>query len=130
MDSDIEIDWVLIADYAMVDAGGKASIVGIFDRVFSPVFPSIQPSVFIVAAWRGAPNRVFAVELRVWSPAKDLLIGGQQQVQTGPEGKANGIFSLSPLPLPTPGEYIVELLAEGTTIASVPLFADPVETAP
>jgi hypothetical protein len=118
------VEWSLIADYAMVDQTGKLSLIGIFNRLWAPVFPSMQPVVFLVSAWAGEPNRAVTSELRIWGPSKELIVGGQQPVQLGPDGRANGIYRLSPLPLPTPGTYTFELMLEGVSAAHVPL---PVE---
>jgi hypothetical protein len=121
------LKWTLIADYALVDSMGKLSVVGIFDKLWAPVFPSLHPVLFLVAAWAGMPNQLVVAELRVWGPAKELLVGGQQQVQFGPDGLAQGIFRLSPLPLPAAGEYVLELLAGGISLSHSTLTVVQIE---
>lgn len=125
--TEIRVDWTLIADYALMDTLGKLSVLGIFDRLWAPGFPSLHPVLFLVASWAGAPNQLFGCELRAWGPAKELLVGGQQQVQLGPDGHAQGIFRLSPLPLPSPGEYVLELLAGGMSVSHSTLTVIQIE---
>jgi hypothetical protein len=110
------VAWAFLCDYAIVDAGGKVSIIGIFDRLFTQNFPAVHPILYLVAAWTGPPGGVLAVELRVWSPSQDLLVGAQQQIGFGPDGRSTGIFLLSPIPLPSPGDYLFELMAGETSV--------------
>jgi hypothetical protein len=125
-DDGLEVEWAVLADHALVDAGGKLSVIGIFSRLWAAVFPSGHPVLFLVAAWAGQPQRVVIVELRVWGPGGELILSGQQQVQLGPDGKSNGIFQLAPFLLPTPGRFVFELAAEGRSMAHVPLDVAPV----
>jgi hypothetical protein len=117
----------MLADYVLVDNAGKLSIIGIFDRLFAAPFPSLHPQLFIVARWTGGPSKAEATEIRAWSPGGELLVGAQQPLEFGPDGKANTIARLSPLPLPGPGDYTLELLAGGASIHHIPLA---VESAP
>ena len=111
----------MLADYALVDQRGKLSLIGIFNCLWAPSFPSLQPTVFLAFALNGEPSRSATAELRVWGPTKDLLVGGQQQVLLGIDGRASSIFQLAPLPLPAPGVYIVELLLDGTSAVHLEL---------
>lgn len=117
----MNVDWGLLADYALVDQRGKLSLIGIFNRLWTPSFPSLQPTVFLAFALTGEASRSAMAELRVWGPTKDLLVGGQQQVMFGTDGRASSIFQLAPLPLPAPGVYIFELLLDGTSAAHLEL---------
>lgn len=125
--AETRVDWTLVADYALMDNMGKLSVLGIFDRLWAPAFPSLHPVLFLVAAWAGGPSQLVGCELRVWGPAKELLVGGQQPVQLGPDGHAHGIFRLSPLPLPAAGEYVFELLAGGISVSHSTLTVIQIE---
>jgi hypothetical protein len=119
----MQAGWAVLADYALVDATGKLSVIGIFDRLTASEFPSIHPILFVVVSWVGPPSKVAVAELRLWGPGKELLVGGQQQVQLGLDGHANGVFRLSPIALPQAGSYVFELLADAVSIAHLPLEA-------
>ena len=123
---DTRIEWALLADYALVDTSGKLSLIGVFNRLRAPAFPSLQPVIFFASSMQGIANRAITSELRVWSPSKELLVGGQQQAQLGQDGRANGIYRLSPLPLTNPGTYIFELLLDGASAVHVPLDVEQV----
>ena len=122
-----EIEWAMLADYALIDTTGKLSIIGVFNRLWAPSFPTLHPLLFVVAAWRGAPHAVLAVELRLWGPSKDLVLTGEQRVELGPDGRSSGVFRLSPLPMASPGEYIVELMADAVSVAHLALTIEQSE---
>lgn len=109
------VDWALLADYALLDVTGKLSAIGIFSQLAAVAFPSVHPVIYFVSSCAAEPNRSVASELRVWSPVKELMIAGKQQVQLGSDGRANGVFRLSPLPLPMAGQYLFELLLDGVS---------------
>lgn len=118
------VDWAMLADYAMVDSSGKLSVVGIFDRLWAATVPTLHPLLFVVARWKGPPLGLVTVELSVWGPSKDLVVSGTQSAQLAPDGSASGIFRLSPLPLASFGEYIVELVSGGESAAHLALTVE------
>jgi hypothetical protein len=120
----IRADWALLADYALVDQTGKLSVIGIFSRLWAPTFPSLHPVGFVVVAWTGAPEGSFNAELRLWSPLNEIVLGGQQIVQLGADGHAAGLMRLQPIPLPSPGKYVIELLADGNSATQVDLLVE------
>ncbi len=125
---EVRVEWALICDYALVDTGGKLSLLGIFDRLFAANFPAVHPVLFIAAQWVGSPNLGIDVELRIWGPSKELIGSAQQHVQLTEKGQGAGILRLAPLPLPTTGEYIFELLGAGVSQAHLPLSVEPPPT--
>jgi hypothetical protein len=114
-DAEYRVDWALLCDYALVDAGGKLSMIGVFENLFAQNFPAMHPILFHVAQWAGPPNGSIAAELRIWGPSKELIGSAQQQVQLSPVGRAGALIQLSPLPLPAAGEYVFEVLGGGVS---------------
>src|SRR4051794_5865323 len=47
--------WLMVADHALLDTQGKLSVIGMFDRLFAPQFPSVHPIAFIIAQWQWRP---------------------------------------------------------------------------
>jgi hypothetical protein len=120
-DQTLAIDWAFICDYALIDASGKLSILGIFDRLFAANFPAAHPMLYVVASWVAPPGTVAIVELRYWSPAGDLIGAAQQHVSFGPDGKSAGIFQMPQLPIPVPGTYLLEYVTGGVSIRHLEL---------
>lgn len=109
------VEWAVLCDYALIDSGGKLSLVGMFENLFALNFPAMHPILFHAAQWAGQPGGSVAAELRIWGPSKELIGSAQQHVQLGPTGRAAAIMQLSPLPLPAVGEYVFELLGGGVS---------------
>jgi hypothetical protein len=120
-DQSIQVEWAFICDYALIDVGGKLSIMGIFDRLFAATYPAAHPMLFIVTSWIGTPGSIAIIEVRYWSPNQDLIGAVQQQVAFGPEGKSTGVFQMPQLPLPMPGKYVFEFMAGGESMRHVDL---------
>lgn len=111
----LKIEWAMLADYVSVDASGKLSIAGIFDRLLVPQAPAVHGVVYVAARWQGPPFEHVAAELRFWGPSNDLLIGAEQIIEFDDRGAAHTINVISPLVLPTLGQYVVEFLAGGVS---------------
>jgi hypothetical protein len=123
-----EVIFALLCDYALTDAAGKLSIIGIFDRVLVSPFPAMHAQLFLVARWTGDPGTLAAIETRIWSPSRELIGAVPQTVQFGSDGTANVLMRVSPLPLPSPGEYTFELLLGGASVHHTPLLVEPIPT--
>ena len=62
------LKYALLADHASLDSNNKVNIHGIFDTLFTPNFPVIVQSKFLVLKFEGSPteigNHKISVELR------------------------------------------------------------------
>ncbi len=43
----VEVDYMHICDYAFPAQGGKACIIGIFDRIHATSFPTVHPQMSV-----------------------------------------------------------------------------------
>src|SRR5215210_1229966 len=116
-----QVDWSLLCEYCLIDAGGRLSMVAIFDQVVVPQIPVQQPALFVVTRWRTEPNQTFTAETRLWTPTEQLLqTSGQVQVAPNPLGQTMTINQFAGLTFEREGQYLVELLAEGETARYYP----------
>lgn len=122
----VQVEWMLLADYALVDQAGKLSILGIFRGLQVFAFPAAHPAAYVVTAFVGEPLRTVACEFRVWTPSKELLLAGQQQAQLGPDGRANGVAQIAPLPFPIAGTYVFEILVDGIGMRQVEVLVEQI----
>jgi hypothetical protein len=124
----LKVEWALACDYALIDTGGKLSLMGIFERLYAGNFPAVHPLVYIAAQWSGQPGGVVEVELRIWGPSKEMIGTASQHVELGDNGMSGAIMRLSPLPLPAPGEYVFELLGGGISQKHISLIVETIPT--
>ena len=105
--------WSHLCDYAAIDARGKPTIIGEFDRVFSPSSPVLYPLFFVITKWSGSENETFTEQVKIVSPNKSQIAVGPLNTVTitrATEGIGNhvtvGMFMM--VEFPKFGEYSIE----------------------
>jgi hypothetical protein len=128
--TDIQLDFAVIADYALIDQQGKLSVLGIFQHVWLTNFPSICPRTHLVLRVRGRRTEIgmHGIRIRFVDDGGTELLGGEGTVQFGepPAGVVDveaGAVLVFDIPLPRPGAYAFEISLDGEVSARVPLTA-------
>ena len=109
----MHIPMALLADDANVSQEGKLNILGVFDRVAAPSYPTVHPKmvfVFRVQAEYADSGRSFPVRVRLLDEDGGVLFeaGGDLVPPDVPPGEfatANQIFTLVGIGFPRPGSY-------------------------
>ena len=107
------IPMALLADEANVSQEGKLNVLGVFDRLAAPTFPTVHPKmvfVFRIQSEYMDTGRSFAVRLRLMDEDGQVLFeaGGDlvpPAVAPGDFASANQIFTLVGITLPRAGHY-------------------------
>ena len=116
-----DVQWSLMCDYCLIDHSGRPSLIGIFDRLGAFSVPVQHPQLFIVTQWSSQPHQAFKTETRLWTPTEQLLATtGEVPVAPNPDGRNLTINQFRAVMLERPGQYLVELLAEGETARYYP----------
>ena len=133
----MQVDFAVLADYALIDQHGKLSVMGVFQHVWVAAFPAMHPRTHLVLRVRGRRTEVGAhpIRIRFVDEAGTELMGGEGTVQFGepPAGITEieaGAVLVFDVPLPAPGTYAFEIAIDGGTAIRVPLSASqlPLET--
>ncbi|MEO8199493.1 MAG: hypothetical protein ABI679_03125 [Gemmatimonadota bacterium] len=130
----MNLDFAVLADYALIDQQGKLSIIGIFQHVWVTSFPTVNARTHLVLRVRGRRTEIGSHTIRIKFMDADgvELMGGEGTVQFGEpvagvtELEAGAVLVFD-IPLPRPGQYAFEIALDGTTGARVPLTAAQVE---
>jgi hypothetical protein len=126
----MEVDLALLADAATIDASGKLSILGVFDRLTAGSFPVQHPRLVLVLRFSAGIQEMgrHKVEILLRDPAgkEAMRIDGEMQLGAGPRALAQGVkvphlLNLDGLVFPTGGAYFFEVLVDGEHHVSVPL---------
>jgi hypothetical protein len=115
------------------------NIVGIFNELYSVVFPYVCPEMFVVIGYeltvdeRGQTNLVRVVLQRPDNPDPEILsIEGKYTVRMptypGRPRYVNSIFRLSRVEFTDPGDYAFHVLIGGDDKARIPLHVYNPET--
>jgi hypothetical protein len=107
------IPMALLADEANVSQEGKLNVLGVFDRIAAPSFPTVHPKmvfVFRVQSEYADAGRAFLVRLRLMDEDGQVLFeaGGElapPAVAPGDFASANQIFTLVGIGFPRPGSF-------------------------
>jgi hypothetical protein len=128
--TDIQLDFAVIADYALIDQQGKLSVLGIFQHVWVAQFPAIHPRTHLVLRVKGRRTEIgmHTMRIRFVDDAGTELLGGEGTVQFGepPAGVVEveaGAVLVFDVPLPAPGVYAFQIALDGGDTVRVPLTA-------
>ncbi|HET9515790.1 MAG TPA: hypothetical protein VFO95_17795 [Gemmatimonadales bacterium] len=126
----MNVDFAVLADYALIDQHGKLSVLGIFQHVWVQAFPAVHPRTHLVLRVRGRRFEVggHPVRIRFLDENGSELVGGEGSIQFGepPAGVTEieaGAVLVFDVPLPQAGHYVFEILLDGEVAFRVPLSA-------
>lgn len=124
----MQVDFAVIADYALIDQHGKLSVLGIFQHVWVERFPAVHPRTHLVLRVRGRRNQVGShpVRIRFVDEQGQELMGGEGAIAFAepPPGVTEmeaGAVLVFDVPLPHPGGYAFEIALDGQPAARVPM---------
>ena len=123
--------WSHLCDYATIDASGKPTIVGDFDRINARSLPIQFPLFFVISKWAGYSGEFFNHRVRVVSPSGQEVASTEEvnvTIQTTGNGDGNhvNIDSFMMLHLQEFGEYAIEILLNGNPVHILPLMVDQI----
>lgn len=126
----MQVDFAVLADYALIDQHGKLSVLGIFQHVWVAAFPAVHPRTHLVLRVRGRRSEVgdHPIRIRFVDDQGGELIGGEGTVHFGPpppgvtEIEAGAVLVFD-VPIPRPGSYAFEIAVDSGGLVRVPLSA-------
>ena len=108
-------------------------MLGIFERIWAPAFPTVHPRAHLLLRVRGRRTEIgtHTVQIRFRDPQGAVLAAQDGTVAFGepPAGVTTleaGVVLCFDLPLPAPGSYALEIELDGQPAARIPLEAAPV----
>jgi hypothetical protein len=130
----VNLDFAVLADYALIDQQGKLSIIGIFQHVWVSAFPTVYARTHLVLRVKGRRTEIGSdtIRIRFVDDGGQELLGGEGTVQFGEpvasvtELEAGAVLVFD-IPLPRAGQYAFEISLDGQISTRVPLTAAQVE---
>lgn len=116
------LSYTLLCDDVRQELGGKFSLMGLFESIYSGSFPAVHPRFAIVNEWTGGKGE-FLARIRLLGPDKAqvlsdsesrLVLYSETQRHRDIAVRFNTTFS-------APGTYWVEILLDNERISLVPL---------
>jgi hypothetical protein len=128
----MEIDLAFLADAATIDASGKLSILGVFDRIGVSQFPAQHGRITLVLRFTAGTSEIGShdVHIRMTDPggAEVLSLNGEMQLVGGVAAqsgiRAPHILNLDGLIFTGPGMYNFNVKVDGEHHVSLPLSVE------
>jgi hypothetical protein len=128
----MKLDFALLADAATVDASGKLSILGVFDRIRARDFPARHGRIALVMRLStvAEDSGGHRAEIRLVDPdGNDLVtLNGNLEVRaTAPEGEETRVpqvLNLDGIAFPRAGRYRFEIRVDDRLVATLPLILE------
>jgi hypothetical protein len=123
--------WSHLCDYATIDANGKPTIVGDFDRINANSVPIQFPLFFVISKWNGYSGEYFTHRVRVVSPSGQEISSTEEvnvmiQAMGSGDGNHVNIDSFMMMQLHEFGEYAIEILLNGDPVHILALMVDEI----
>jgi hypothetical protein len=130
----VRVKVALLADYSNVSREGKLNILGIFDTIYAPTFPTTHAHMQLVIRFEGGPEeagttRQLEIQFQAQDGAVLFRLPGTLGVQRGEVGelvRADHILTLNNVTFEHPGRYAFQIVLDGRAEATVPLRVEQI----
>jgi hypothetical protein len=114
--------WTLLCDDVRQEMGGKFSLMGLFESIYSNTFPAIHSRFAIINEWTGGRGE-FRTTVRLLSPDKKTVLSESEAVISlyNESQKHRDITVRFNTTFSQPGTYWIEMLLDSDTVSLVPL---------
>ncbi|SRR3990172_7774853 len=122
--SEVNVDFMIVSDYAFVGENGKLNIIGVFDIIGVSQFPSGHPELFVVAKITGKENSEHEIEINLEDPdGENLLVPIPPKLKVKLSGTGDGsvIQRFFNLNFKKAGVHKFQLLKDGKKISKAKL---------
>ena len=116
------LSYTLLCDDVRQELGGKFSLMGLFESIYSGSFPAMHPRFAIVNEWTGGQGE-FLATIRLLGPDKEQVLSESESklVLYSKTQRHRDIAVRFNTAFPVPGTYWVEILLDKERISLVPL---------
>jgi hypothetical protein len=119
----------IVCDDVRLEMGNKLSLMGVFENVFLPSFPSILLKFAVVNHWEG--DGQFETQVRIMNPERrELVASAPSTFKIENQGYADNITFFSNVAFDRPGAYSVHVMIDGKTVAEKRIFVHHVQPPP
>jgi len=131
----LDLDFAFLADAAQVDASGKLSVLGVFDRIQAVEFPTRHPRMALVLRLVSGRQDEgdHTVEILLHAPAGEEVLRLDGQVRfggglpPGAQSRMAQVLHLDGVVFSRPGLYEFSILLDRKLAARLPLLLEGAE---
>jgi hypothetical protein len=121
------LNFTLICDDVRQEMGGKFSLMGLFESIYSSTFPALHHRFAIVNEWSGGKGE-FSIRIRLLTPDRaQVLSESESRLSLFNESQRHRDISIRyNTTFKVPGTYWVETLVDGEQAGVIPLIVQMV----
>jgi len=124
-----QLVYSIICDDVRLEMGNKLSLMGLFENIFFPGFPSALLKFAIVNHWVG--NGQFETHVKILAPdRKEVVISTPSKFSIETNGYADNVTFFTNVNFERPGGHIVQIYLDGNVAAERPLYIHHVPPPP
>ena len=128
-----ELIYCIVCDDVRLEMGNKLSLMGVFENVFLPTFPSILLKFAVVNHWEG--DGTFETQVKVLNPErKEVVASAASTFNIENQGYADNITFFTNVAFDRSGPFIIQIMIDGKPVAEKGIFvhhvAPPAPAAP
>jgi Family of unknown function (DUF6941) len=124
-----QLVYSIICDDVRLEAGNKLSLMGLFENIFFPGFPSALLKFAIVNHWVGTGQ--FETHVKILAPdRKEVVISTPSKFAIEVNGYADNVTFFTNVNFDRPGGHIVQIYLDGNIAAERPLYVHHVPPPP
>lgn len=116
-----QLVYCIVCDDVRIEMGNKLSLMGVFENVFLPGFPSILLKFAVVNHWEGEGQ--FETQVKIVNPdRREVVASVPSAFSIEKQGYADNITFFTNVALDRAGPYAVLVLIDGKPVAEKRFF--------
>jgi len=121
-----QLVYCVVCDDVRLEMGNKLSLMGVFENVFLPSFPSILLKFSVVNHWEGVGQ--FETQVKILNPErKEVVASAPSTFKIENQGYADNITFFTNVAFDRAGPYAVQIMIDGKTVAEKRIFVHHVQ---
>ena len=111
-----QLVYCIVCDDVRLEMGNKLSLMGVFENVFLPSFPSVLLKFAVVNHWEGSGN--FETQVKVLNPErKEIVVSVPSTFTIENQGYADNVTFFTNIAFDRAGPYAVQIMIDGKPFA-------------
>jgi len=121
--------YTIVCDDVRLEMGNKLSLMGIFENVFFPSFPSVLLRLAIVNHWVGVGD--FETCIRIFSPdGREVAASAPSAFRIEAQGYADNVTVFTNVTFDRAGVFTVQIFLDGQALSQKPIYVHLVQQPP
>jgi hypothetical protein len=121
-----QLVYCIVADDVRLEVGNKLSLMGVFEKVFLPSFPSILLKFAVVNHWEGEGR--YETQVKIVNPERrEVVASVPSSFVIENQGYADNITFFTNVAFDRAGPYAVQIMIDGKQVAEKRIFVHHVQ---